>query len=134
MTLLAWWWSVRSTDKQPESLADGRQTNEAQAWRRLKSASQQADAAVYSAAVLHWARARWPGRSVLNLPSIGKLLGSDVVSDDMQKLDEMRFSVQHGSNYADAPSLRDIQHQLEVAVKNGTQAQPIASANALPQL
>ena len=134
LTLFAWWWSVRSTDKQPGSVDEDHRANETQAWRQLRSASQQPDAAVYSAAVLEWARARWPGRSAYNLPSIGKLLGSNSVGDDMQRLDAMRYSGHPNAGHTNDLSLRDIQQRLETAVKSETQTRPIASTNALPQL
>ena len=133
-TLIGWWWTRKATASQNPADADHQVLSESVSWKKLRTLSHRDDAEAYGAAVLEWARARWPDEPVHNLPDVGIRLGDPTLTEDMHQMDKTRFSGRPASDNRNLASLIDIQKQLELAVKNATEAQPATAAHALPDL
>ena len=139
-TLAAWWWSVRSSKvdrDRSESISSNVSGAEQKAFKKMRSLSRGQDATAYGSAVLEWAQAKWTKEPVHNLPGVGVRLGSRQLSDELRRLDQLRFSPQHSSGdrtHEHAVSLNAIQKQLEAALNQTTSDTDIHSPHALPQL
>ena len=138
VTLLAWWWSSRSSqvDRNPADAPSSNNGLEQKAFKRMRSVSRSKDASEYSNAVLEWAQLKWKKDRVHNLPEIGARLGSQQLTNELRQLDQLRFSPMYSDDRANGPavSLNAIQKELESALNRTDASVNIQSPHALPQL